>query len=67
MKRGDKIILAQEEVGYGSEFEEKTFQAARIFVTCTKQYYTPEVRGSSVWQISKKYFAGVINGQKSLM
>ena len=31
------------------------------------QYYTPEVRGSSVWQISKKYFAGVIYGQNSLM
>ena len=30
-------------------------------------YYTPEVRGSSVWQISKKYFAGMIYGQKSLM
>ena len=23
------------------------------------EYYTPEVPGSSVWQISKKYFAGV--------
>ena len=31
------------------------------------QYYTPEVDGSSVWQISKKCFAGVIYGQKSLM
>ena len=31
------------------------------------KYYTPEVGGSSVWQISKKYFAGVIYGQKSLM
>ena len=31
------------------------------------QYYTPEVRGSSVWQKSKKYFAGVIYGQKSFM
>ena len=29
--------------------------------------YTPEVGGSSVWQISKKYFAGVIYGQKALM
>jgi hypothetical protein len=28
-------------------------------------YYTPEVGGSSVWQISKKYFAGVIYGQNS--
>jgi hypothetical protein len=27
----------------------------------------PEVGGRSVWQISKKYFAGVIYGQKSLM
>ena len=27
----------------------------------------PEVGGSSVWQISKKYFAGVIYGQKSIM
>ena len=42
----------------------------RPLVCSTKrniQYYTPEVRGSSVWQISKKYFAGVIYGQKSLM
>ena len=31
------------------------------------QYYTPEVGGSSVWQISKKYFAGVIYGQKALV
>ena len=31
------------------------------------QYYTPEVGGSSVWQISKKYFAGVIYGQKGRM
>ena len=30
-------------------------------------YYTAEVGGSSVWQISKKKFAGVIYGQKSLM
>ena len=30
-------------------------------------YYTPEVSGSSVWQISKKYFAGVIYGQNFLM
>ena len=29
--------------------------------------FTPEVGGSSVWQISKKYFAEVIYGQKSLM
>ena len=29
-------------------------------------YFTPEVGGSSVWQISKKYFAGVIYSQKSL-
>ena len=29
--------------------------------------YTPEVGGSSVWQISKNYFAGVVYGQKSLM
>ena len=28
---------------------------------------TSEVGGSSVWQMSKKYFAGVIYGQKSLM
>ena len=34
---------------------------------CHVQYYTPEVGGSSVWQISKKYFAGVFYGQKSLM
>ena len=34
---------------------------------CCVQYYTPEVGGSSVWQISKKYFAGVIYGQKALM
>ena len=27
---------------------------------CRVQYYTPEVGGSSVWQISKKYFAGVM-------
>ena len=27
------------------------------------QYYTPEVGGSSVWQVSRKYFAGVIYGQ----
>ena len=27
---------------------------------CYVQNYTPEVGGSSVWQISKKYFAGVI-------
>ena len=30
-------------------------------------YYTTEVGESSVWQISKKYFAGVIYGQKSFM
>jgi hypothetical protein len=34
---------------------------------CHVQYYTPEVGGSSVWQISKKYFAGVIYGQKAPM
>ena len=34
---------------------------------CHVQYYTPEVGGSSVWQISKKYFAGVFYGQKALM
>ena len=59
----------------------KTFQAAQlthdIFLTidhscqtdlwCVVLYVTPEVGGSSVWQISKKYFAGVIYGQKSLM
>ena len=31
------------------------------------KYYTPEVGGSSVWQISKIYFAGGIYGQKALM
>ena len=31
------------------------------------QQYMPEVNGSSVWQISKKYLAGVIYGQKSYM
>ena len=41
---------------HSSEFMGKTFQAAQL----THEYYTPEVRGSSVWQISKKYFAGVI-------
>ena len=34
---------------------------------CRVQYYTPEVWGSSVWQIPKKYFAAVIYGQKALM
>ena len=34
---------------------------------CYVQYYTPEDGGSSVWQISKTYFAGVIYGEKSLM
>ena len=34
---------------------------------CRVQYYTPEVGGSSVWQISKKYFAGEIYRQKALM
>ena len=33
----------------------------------SSEFMVPEVRGSSVWQISKKYFAGVIYGQKSLM
>ena len=57
-----------------SEFMGKTFQAAQLThgplvcsTICYVQYYTPEVGGSSVWQISKKYFAGVTYGQKSLM
>ena len=37
-------------------------------IICYIWYYTPEVDGSSVWQMSnEKYFAGVIYGQKSLM
>ena len=55
-----------------------TFQAAQLtherFLTIEHsckipniQYYTPEVRGRSVWQMTKNYFAGVIYGQKSLM
>ena len=34
---------------------------------CRVQYYTLEVGGSSVWQISKRYFAWVIYRQKALM
>ena len=55
-----------------------TFQAAQLtherFLTIEHsckipniQYYTPEVRGRSVWQMTKNYFAGVFYGQKSLM
>ena len=44
-----------------SEFMGKTFQAAQL---THEIFFTIEVdRGSSVWQISKKYFAGVIYGQ----
>ena len=35
-----------------------------LYVTYSTTY-TPEVGGSSVWQISKKYFEGVIYGKKS--
>ena len=38
-----------------------------LYVTYSTTQYTPEVSGSSVWKISKKYFAGVIYGQKSFM
>ena len=44
----------------------KMFQAATTN-TPRVQYYTPEVGGSSVWQISEKYFAGVFYGQKALV
>ena len=37
----------------------------RYATYCTD--YTPEVGESSVWQISKKYYAGVIYGQKALV
>ena len=57
-----------------SEFMGKTFQAAQltheIFLTIdlpNLTYSNTEVGGSSVWQISQKYFAGVIYGQKYLM
>ena len=43
-----------------SEFMGKTFQAAQL---THEIFFTMEVDcGSSVWQISKKYFAGVIYG-----
>ena len=42
-------------------------QAVVMQLSGSCQYYTPEVGGNSVWQISKKYFAGVIYGQKSYM
>ena len=37
-----------------------------LYVTYSITYIT-EVSGSSVWQVSKKYCAGMIYGQKSLM
>ena len=65
-----------------SEFMGKTFQAAQLtherfltidhsrkiyfFYVCQTEL-PAEVGGSSVWQMSEKYFAGVTHGQKSLM
>ena len=65
---GPKTAL-KEECLYISEFMGKMFQAAQLtherfltYLTYSTKY-TPEVSGSSVWQISKKH----IYGQKYLM
>jgi hypothetical protein len=57
-----KLLLVA--LGFGSQAFICGFSRQNI---CSVQYYTSEVGGSSVWQISKKYFAGVIYGHKALM
>ena len=68
-------------VTMGSEFMEKTFQAAQLtheryltidhsfLISAKLNFHRPLVCSTIcyVWQISKKIFAGVIYGQKSLM
>ena len=59
-------------VAVTSEFVRTMFQAAQLtherFLTIGQNIsLISEVRGSLVWQISKKCFVGVIYGQKSLI